>query len=338
MNSEPNRLEQSPKKRAALPRLLALVVVLGLCVGVFFYGSTVVDIVKASQFTPNSQISAVTERIGFTPRGKQIFYATNPTIEDKEAFNTSCSSTERTVAILGCYYMDRIYVYNIQNTELDGTLEVTAAHEMLHAAYHRLNYFERKRVDSLIEQEYAKIKDDADIKQVMQYYSEAEPGAELDELHSIIGTTKSTLPAELEQYYAQYFTNRAEVVALNQKYNAVFSELNEKADELQKQIDSEGPAIKADMAAYEVDLMQFNLDVKSFNDRANAGGFSTQSEFSTARAALEVRLANINSQRDALNARVSAYNATVDELNQLAVHVNTLNESMNGVAAPEGVS
>ena len=338
MNNEPSRPEQTPpKKRHVISRLVALFVVIALGAGVFLYGSQIYDWARVSKFAPTAQLASTSNRIEFTDRGQQIFYATFPSIEDKASFNTSCASTERTVAILGCYTADRIYLYNIQNAELDGTLEVTAAHEMLHAAYHRLNYFERQTVDMLIEQEYAKIKDQAEIKQVMQYYQQAEPGAELDELHSIIGTTISDLPPELEQYYARYFTDRSAVVALNEKYNAVFSELSQQADVLQQQIDSEGPAIKIDLATYDIDLAQLNLDIQSFNQRANSGAFRTQSEFNTARNALEARISALNQQRQAINARVDAYNAAVDELNKLAVHVNKLNESINGADAPSEV-
>ena len=302
------------------------------------YGSVVFDWIRAMQFSPSGEIASAEARIVFTDRGKQIFRATAPVIEDKEAFNQSCTSTERTVAILGCYAGDNIYLYNIQNEELDGTLEVTAAHEMLHAAYHRLNYFDRKRIDKLVGAEYDKIKDTPTISQLMQYYREAEPGAELDELHSIIGTTIADLPMELEQYYDNYFSNRAGIVALNAKYSAVFGELSRQADVLQKQIDAEGPAIQREMAAYETTLTQLNLDIQSFNSRAQGGGFRTQGEFSTARTALEQRVQAMNTARDALNTRVAAYNLTIKQLNNLAVHVNRLNESINGVDAPAGVN
>lgn len=43
---------------------------------------------------------------------------------------------------------------------------MTAAHEMLHAAYQRLNMFERKHVDEMVMAEYDKIKDQPEIKQI----------------------------------------------------------------------------------------------------------------------------------------------------------------------------
>ena len=336
MSTGPNLPPRQRKPRTARA-LVSLLVVLLLGVAAYFYGGMAVDAAKASAFTPTAQLSAAEQRIAFTGRGQQIFYATAPAIQNKEQFNASCQSTERTAAILGCYFKDRIYLYNIQNSELDGTLEVTAAHEMLHAAYHRLNYFERKAIDAQLEQQYQAIKDQPEISQLMQYYKESEPGAELDELHSIIGTTISDISPELEQYYARYFTDRAAIVALNAKYTAVFSDLSRQADELQKQIDTEAPALKEVMATYETDLDQLNLDIESFNVRARGGGFSSQGEFSVALAALQQRISTMNTRQSDLNTRITNYNNTVAALNKIAVHVNTLNESINGVSAPSGV-
>ena len=328
-----------PRKPRLLRGLVSVVLLAGIGVATYLYGGVLMDVVRAAQFTPTTQLAAANSRIALTMRGQQIFYATAPEIQDKAQFNASCQSAERTTAILGCYFKDRIYLYNIQNDELDGTLEVTAAHEMLHAAYHRLNYFERQEVDAMVEAAYQKVKDLPELSQLMKYYTEAEPGAEADELHSIIGTTIAELPPDLERYYAKYFTDRASIVALNAKYNAVFSQLSRQADELQKQIDAEGPEIKKEQARYDTDLTQLNLDIQSFNARANTtGGFSSQSEFAVARAGLIQRTNALNARQNALNARINAYNALVESLNKIAVHVNKLNESINGVDAPSGVN
>lgn len=338
MSSKQKQVESSSSKRSSWrSSLLTFLIAIAITAIGFFYGATITDWVKGFAYTPSEQVAATNNRIGFTPRGQQIFYATFPSVEDKTQFNASCSSGERTVAILGCYVGDRIYIYNIQNAELDGTLEVTAAHEMLHAAYQRLNYFERQQVDAMIKSEYETIKDVPEISQIMQYYTAAEPGAELDELHSIIGTTIKDLPAPLEVYYGRYFSNRSAIVTLNEKYNAVFSSLTAQADELQKKVDTDGKQLQRDMATYQIDLNQLNLDIQSFNSRANSGGFTTQSEFTTARTALEARVATLNDRRSGLNARADAYNNDIAKLNALAVHVNKLNESINGVEAPSGV-
>lgn len=334
MNNESNR---APKKHSWLRSVLPAVITLALAGVAILYGPIIADAVKSGQFKPSARLSAVEGRIKLTDRGRQIFFATEPQIEDKQQFNTSCQSTERTVAILGCYYKDKTHLYDIQNAELDGTLEVTAAHEMLHAAYHRLNMFERKRVDDMVKSQYEIVKNDAAIKQVMQYYEQAEPGAEIDELHSILGTTVSRLSPDLEEYYGRYFTDRLRIIGLNAKYNAIFGQLNKQAEELQKQIDQKGPEIKSTLSEYNANLEQLNLDIQSFNERAANGEFASQAAFAAARATLERRVDELNGRRDRINTQVNNYNAMIENLNQLAVHVNQLNKSMNGVDAPAGV-
>lgn len=308
-----------------------------IAAGAYFYGPIAVDAVRASSFHPNADITRVDSRVGLTARGQQIFYATAPIIEDRDAFNTDCESVERTAAILGCYVRDRIYLYNIQGSELDGALEVTASHEMLHAAYARLNIFEQAHVNKMINAEYAKIKDNPDIKQEMQYYAQAEPGEEINELHSIIGTTIKDLPTDLEQYYARYFTDRAAIVAMNTRYTAVFDEVNQQASDLQDQITTEAAAIKQASAQYNTDLSQLNSDIESFNERATGGGFTSQYAFTVAHQVLSARIQQMKDRQVALNQQIDTYNADVAEYNKLAVRAKQLNQSINGVEAPDSI-
>ena len=337
MNSEPSQLPLRRPKHRILRGLVSLLVFALVAAGAYFYGPIAVDAVRASSFHPNADITSVDSRIGLTARGQQIFYATAPVIEDRDAFNADCQSVERTAAILGCYVRDQVYLYNIQGSELDGALEVTAAHEMLHAAYARLNIFEQAHVNDMVNAEYAKIKDNPDIKQEMQYYAQAEPGEEANELHSIIGTTIKDLPADLEQYYTRYFTNRAAIVAMNAKYTAVFDEVNQQASALQDKITTEAAAIKQASTQYNADLTQLNSDIESFNERATSGGFTSQYAFTVAHEALSARIQEMKDRQIALNQQIDAYNADVAEYNKLAVRAKQLNQSINGVEAPNSI-
>lgn len=340
MNTDQNLNNQlpAPRKFRLWRALLPAAIVLVVAVGAIFWLPPLIDAVRASRFEPTSEIQTVTERLQLTKRGTNIFYATTPVIESRDDFNQSCHSTERTVAILGCYYRDKTYVYDIENQELEGAVEVTAAHELLHAAYFRLNMFDRMHVEKMLRQEYELIKDTDSIKRVMQYYSEAEPGAEIDELHSIIGTTVSKLPEELESYYARYFEDRSAIVEMNTKYTSVFDEVNQRAKELQAKLEADGPELRADLAAYDAELTQLNLDITNFNERAaSSGGFASQRAFIEAGIALTRRVDDMNARSRMLNERVASYNDDVAALNAIAVRANQLNDSINGVAAPSEV-
>lgn len=301
------------------------------------YGQRVIDRVQASWYHPTAQMSAVTERLQLTSRGTDVFYATKPIVEAKTEFNNNCHSEERTAAILGCYYRDRIYLYDIKNTKLDGTLEVTAAHEMLHAAYQRLNFLERAKVDQMVENQYAKLKNDENLKEVMKYYEKAEPGAEINELHSILGTTVAQLDPELDSYYSQYFKDRAKVVSLNAAYNKVFGDLKRQAAALKTKVEAAEPGIKEDLASYETDLKQIESDIASFNEQAKNGAFTSRSAFNATRAALLARVDALNARRDAINARVAAYNDDVSALNALSTEASELYKSINGAETASGV-
>ena len=186
-------------RRSIVSKIIALMAVISIAAGGFFYGQIAFDTYRASTFTPPAAVAAVEDSIKLTPAAHRTFRATQPAIETSDQFNAHCKSTERTAAILGCYYGDRIYLFDVENAELAGAKEVTAAHELLHAQYARLNIFERPRVDAMIKKAYQKVKNDPEIAKAMEYYREAEPGAELDELHSIIGTTIGELDSDLEQ-------------------------------------------------------------------------------------------------------------------------------------------
>ncbi|NCU37462.1 hypothetical protein EOL96_00130 [Candidatus Saccharibacteria bacterium] len=289
------------------------------------------------RYTPTAQVASVNDRLLLTDYGQTLFYASNPQVQDKDVFNQMCSSEERTAAILGCYSQRRIYLFDIQNKDLDGTLEVTAAHEMLHAAYERLNFIEKATVNNLIERAYETHRNDVGLQRIMQYYEEEEPGQELNELHSLLGTTVADLDPELERYYSRYFTDRGRVVELNAKYNQVFEQISTRADVLEQMIDTEQPLLQQDFEEYEVDRLQLEQDIETFNERASSGGFTSQWSFVVARNALIARVDAMNTLRDQLNARVATYNEYINELNSLAIRVTELNKSMNGVTETIGL-
>src|SRR6185295_11567695 len=94
-----------------------------------------------------------------TPDTRRLFYVYHPVLEDKQAFNSHCTDSEKTI-VLGCYISRTgIYLYDVTDSRLNGVEQVTAAHETLHAAYERLSSSERKRVDGLTAQAFAQVTD-----------------------------------------------------------------------------------------------------------------------------------------------------------------------------------
>ena len=305
-----------------------------LAVIIFTNRQNIVDQLSFWRYTPSKEIATLVDRSGMSSRGKFLFYASQPSLETAADFNGNCKKTEQSTAILGCYVNDRIYIYNVDNTQLDGIREVTAAHEMLHVAYDRMSSGEKQRINALLEDEYAKLRTDAEFADRMAYYARSEPGERDNELHSIIGTEVENIDPELEVHYKAYFTARESVVSLHKKYAQVFKDLSSKSDELTNELNTLIDQINLDTKQYNADASQLNSDIASFNTRASAGDFSSQSEFNTERSALEARVNSLESSRTAINQKVDRYNSIRDELLSLASQSEALNRSLNSTLAP----
>src|SRR5690606_11618218 len=138
--------------------------------------------------------------------------------------------------VLGCYSQQRIYIFDVQDERLNGVKEVTAAHEMLHAAYDRLSSGERERVDTLINEAFRSIENER-IRDAAQNYESDGHGTLNNELHSILGTEAADLPEELEEYYSRYFDDRSHIVSIAESYEAVFIEIQEQIAEYDDRIE-----------------------------------------------------------------------------------------------------
>ena len=162
-------------------------------------------------------VDYLAQEIAMTEYGREIFFDTNPVIADRKAIAQSCHGL-RDLVILGCNSKSQIFVLALGEPELDGVMENTAAHEMLHAAYARLTSEEKARVDTLTQNALKSITDKEILARLEKYGHGGEDVA--SERHSILGTEVLGLPRELEGYYAKYFLDRRKVVDFNQKYES----------------------------------------------------------------------------------------------------------------------
>lgn len=294
----------------------------------------ILDQLSVWQYQPTSDIVSFAERSGLNDTGKFYLYATHPSVLGATAFNKECDRKEQSTAILGCYNGRSIYIYNVPNKDLDGIREVTTTHEMLHAAYDRMDQTEKQKVDVLLEQEYAKLRDNKDFSERMAFYARTEPGERDNELHSVIGTEVASISPELEAHYAKYFSDRAKVVALHQKYATIFSDLQTRADTLSAQLTQLGDKIESESVTYNKSITQFNQDVSEFERRARSGAFSTQAELTKERNALLARADQLDASRQTINDEVSSYNSLRDQLMSISSQSEALNRSIDSSLAP----
>lgn len=294
----------------------------------------VVDQLAVWQYQPGAGITALADRSTMNDKGKFFFYASHPTLEAAADFNTKCDRKEQSTAILGCYTGQNIYIYNVTDTKLDGIREVTAAHEMLHAAYERLSSEEKNKVNTLLDAEYEKLKNDKKLAERMAFYARTEPGERENELHSVIGTEVTSISPELEEYYKKYFTDRGSLVGLHEKYESVFTDLQERGQSLADQLTELGDTIEADSVDYNKDVNSLNSAIAAFNTKAENGGFATQNDFEAARDALMGRASELEAKRKEINNKVAQYEALRQELVSIASQSEALNRSIDSSLAP----
>jgi len=294
----------------------------------------VLDQLSVWQYQPSGEIVAFAERTGMNSTGEFYFYTTHPSLLEATEFNKECDRKEESAAILGCYNGQYIYIYNVPNKDVDGIREVTAAHEMLHAAYDRMNDDEKQKINALLEAEYVKLQSNKEFAERMAFYARTEPGERDNELHSVIGTEVADIDSTLEDHYKRYFSDRNKVVELHQKYASVFSGLQTQADTLSAQLTQLGDEIEAESIAYNKAITAFNQDVSSFERRAKNNEFSSQAELDQERNALLARADQLDASRESVNAKVTRYNALRDQLMTIASQSEALNRSIDSSLAP----
>lgn len=181
--------------------VLVVAVLVGLAA---FYRTPIGDWVFFLHYHPSAQVAQTATDAGLSAKGRHLFYRGNPQFDTLAQINAACS-----IEHLGCLSgRGTIYILN-DPSQHDQTI-VTAAHEMLHLAYARLSSSQKATLAPLIDQAIA----ENDINGIeTELQDEPTVADRRDEAHSLLGTEYANLPAALEQYYAQYFTNRSLVVA-----------------------------------------------------------------------------------------------------------------------------
>jgi hypothetical protein len=323
-----------PKKKNS--RKISLIVFAVILSGFIIYGKLTnhlsdqwfMDRIVAASFQPSDEIVKLVEKSYMNDNARVLFYASRPQLNDGADFNYNCQDLiNESSMILGCYD-GQIYIFNVSDERIKGAKYVTAAHEMLHAAYDRLGIFEKNRINGLIAAEIENI-NDPNILEQLQMYSELEPGQEINEMHSVLGTESRDLPPELEEYYERYFYDRAKVVAEHEKYKNVFDEIEKRAGELEQKMTALETEIDLLRSSYEQQAEQLSRDIDNFNYNASIGNYFDDASFYARRSEIVSRQAALSNQADNINAMIDEYNSYVVELQALGRDVETLQKSMD---------
>lgn len=308
---------------------LFLLALLAFPVLVYFNAQALTDWWQLRDYTPPAPVARLAAQDTMTPYARHIFYVNHPDLESSAAqFRADCNESEQTI-VLGCYRSNQagIFVYDVQDARLAGVQQVTAAHEMLHAAYDRLSSSDKKTIDSELMDYYDNQLTDQRIKQTINDYRQTEPNDLVNEMHSIFGTEIADLPAPLETYYAKYFTDRHAVANYASQYEGEFAsrENQIKADDaqlatLKARIQTEESALQAQAANIDSDRSDLDNERSSNNVAAyNSGVAAFNNEVDAYNAGIRKLRADLN----AYNQLVAARNAIAQELTNLDQAIDT---------------
>jgi hypothetical protein len=314
-----------------LKRYFSIATVVAVVIIGIRFGQDLEDWRKLLEYQPSTEIAKLATNTTMTDIARRLFYVNQPTIENRKSALNLCKSTEHTV-VLGCYVPSKgIFLQAVTEPRLQGVMEVTAAHEMLHVAYQRMSLFEQTQIGKQLQAVLSKL-DNPRIIKLVQTYSDQDPKSVNNELHSILGTEVQNLSPELEAHYRQYFTDRSTLVALSERYEGVFTALRDKARSLTQQLETR----KSALAQLTAQVKQEAETVES--ERANLQTTivaNPQSDYSFRVSAFNSRVQNYNQLVAQLKEQSEAYNQMVVVHNSLALEEKSLVESLENKSAQQ---
>jgi hypothetical protein len=310
-----------------LPSVIALALVAGGAWGALSF-QHLVDQYTVWTFTPSQATESIVAASHLSAEGRFLFLASKPQVETAATFDANCSSEQEGNGILGCYLPTgrTIHLFDVTDPRLAGLEDVVAAHEMLHAAWDRMNTAERQKLIPELEAAASTLSTNADFTSRMAYYAKAEPGERDNELHSIIGTEVASIGLALEAHYARYFSDRQALVALHAKSDAVFTDLQSRSAALSGAMTTLKTAIETEYSHYTAGSARLNADVRAFNARTD---WTSNAEIARAKSGLESRRAALDAQYADVVAKHDEYNSDYATLTSLTDQTNQLYKGLN---------
>lgn len=311
---------------SVIKRLISILLVMGfmaLPFVLFKNAQAIEDWWRLRDYTPPPDIVALASANTMTESARRVFYVNRPQlIGDVVTFRSRCPQAEQTI-VLGCYHSDQegIVVYDIQDERLKNAPEVTAAHELLHAAYDRLGEAEKQDVNGMLQDYYQNHLGDRRVQDTIELYKKTEPSDVVNEMHSIFGTEINDLPAPLEAYYNRYFSDRKQVVALASSYEAEFQSRQDKIKDYERQLNSLREQIKNQEAALQKQLAGINAERQRLDGLRSSG---RTDEYNAAVPGFNAQVRDYNAGVRNYKNDVAYYNGLVEEYQQVAGELQNL--------------
>jgi chromosome segregation ATPase len=273
-----------------------------------------IDSLADRLFTPRSpEIARLAQLSQMTPSAQRLFYRQLPTIESKQTFLEQCQVPDQAI-MLGCYHKGKIIIQDVTDPRLKGTMEVTAAHEMLHAAYARLSKQDIQDLAPRLTRASNRVKDQR-LKSVLDDYKLKDTQLYHNELHSHLGTELADLgDPTLETYYQRYFIDRRQVTALAQRSSAILTQLDQQADQLKPEIQQ----LEAELTDLEERIKQAETELASSHRELDQLDGELQSAKITAESAIQQGATDSYSRVNQFEQQKVYYNQRVGQHNDRA--------------------
>jgi uncharacterized protein YukE len=307
-----------------LKRHLVIAMAIAVVIVGIRFTQELIDGVRLIGYEPPPEIAAMAAKTMMTDVAKRIFYVNQPTIENRKLSLNLCKSSEHTI-VLGCYVTTKgIFLQSVTDPCLDGVMEVTAAHEMLHAAYQRMSLWQQSQLNQKLRSALAQLQNPRILK-LIDAYNQQDPSSVDSELHSMLGTEVRALTSELEAHYRQYFTDRSQVVALSERYEGVFTAIRNKTKTLNQQLTS----LRSELNRLGTQVKQQAQAVESERSDLKAAILANpNSDYRPRVATFNQQVQSYNLLVSQLKAQTDTYNQMVTEHNSLALEEKSLVESL----------
>lgn len=171
---------------------------------------------------PDAEIAALADEAFLTVEGREIFFDARPRFRDEDELSQACDQRAFKPddsdggTTVGCYTgYDVISIFKPDDARLRPMMVTTAAHELLHAVYARLDPAERDEIDALVEAEIVRVPADDGVHGQIAASVGDRPENRANELFAYLGSQvvlDGGFAPELETYYARYFTDRDALV------------------------------------------------------------------------------------------------------------------------------
>jgi len=305
-------------RKSKIRPLASLLLVLAVIAAGLSQAQTMSDWWRLRDYTPPIAVSQLADQTSMTELGRHLFYLNHPGVETKVNFRQVCPDYGEKTIVLGCYksVQNGIHILAVDDERLAGVEQVTAAHEMLHAAYDRLGSKEKAALNSALQAYADNGLSDERIKKTLEGYKKTEPGQQLNEMHSIFGTEVASLPEDLQKHYSQYFTDRSKVTDYAAQYQEAFTSRRDEIARYDALLAGQSGQIKANLAKLDQQEAQVN------DEEARLIGLRSQGKY-----------AEYNTNVNGFNALVDSYNSLIATTKRMITDYNALVEQRNAIAA-----